>query len=191
MISSCCLSVCPTLIFVRRLMRSPYWLTVCMSVSPPLIIFLIFYAVCVVSKESRQLILPRTFFKFKLNTAAKAQSVEWLLCGLDDWWVSKGITFRSALGPTYFEYSFHQGWEGGIIQDVKLTTHLHLVWKLRMCRAIPPPPYIWMVWSLIKHRGNFTFTKYINRIVIITSKKLVYIFLWNSDFLPGQRPGTF
>jgi hypothetical protein len=41
---------------------------------------------------------------------------------------------------------------------VKLTTHLNLVPKSRMCRAIPPlPQYIFMVWCLVKHSDNFTF----------------------------------
>jgi len=45
---------------------------------------------------------------------------------------------------------------------VKLTTHLHLVPKLRMLGAIPPPQYVFMVlclmkryvmtWCLVKHR---------------------------------------
>jgi len=52
---------------------------------------------------------------------------------------------------------------------VKLTTHLHLVPRLRMYRSIPPLPqyvfiawssstrYVFTVWYLVKHRGNFSF----------------------------------
>jgi hypothetical protein len=30
---------------------------------------------------------------------------------------------------------------------------------LRMCGALPPlPPYVFMAWSTVKHRDNFTFT---------------------------------
>jgi hypothetical protein len=43
-------------------------------------------------------------------------------------------------------------------QGVKLTTHLHLVPRSRMCGAIPPlPQYVFMAWSLVKHRDSFTF----------------------------------
>jgi len=51
---------------------------------------------------------------------------------------------------------------------VKLTTHLHVVMRLRMCGAISPlPQYVFMVWCLIKqmmawylvkYRDKFTFT---------------------------------
>jgi hypothetical protein len=56
MISPCCLSLypLPPLIFVRGLMRS-----LCRLFAPPPNFF-VFYVVHVVSKESRQLILPRT-----------------------------------------------------------------------------------------------------------------------------------
>jgi len=36
---------------------------------------------------------------------------------------------------------------------VKLTTHVHLVPRLRMRGAIPPlPQYVFMTWRPIKHR---------------------------------------
>jgi hypothetical protein len=54
---------------------------------------------------------------------------------------------------------------------VKLTTHLHLVPKLRIRGAIPPFPhvsswrgahfstgYVFVAWYLVKHRDNFAFT---------------------------------
>jgi len=42
---------------------------------------------------------------------------------------------------------------------MKLTTHLHLAQRLRMCEAIPPlPQYSFMAWCLVKQRDNFTFT---------------------------------
>jgi hypothetical protein len=37
-----------------------------------------------------------------------------------------------------------------LLQSVKLTTHVHLLPRLRMRGAIPPPPDVLMVWSLIK-----------------------------------------
>jgi hypothetical protein len=40
---------------------------------------------------------------------------------------------------------------------VKLTTHLHLVLRSRMCGAAPPLlQYIFTVWCLVKHRNIFT-----------------------------------
>jgi hypothetical protein len=43
-------------------------------------------------------------------------------------------------------------------RGVKLTTHLHLVPRSRMCGAIPPlPHYVCMAWRLVKHMDNFTF----------------------------------
>jgi hypothetical protein len=45
---------------------------------------------------------------------------------------------------------------------VKLTTHLHLVPRLRKREAIPPlPQYVFMAWCLVKHRGNFIFPRLI------------------------------
>jgi hypothetical protein len=42
-----------------------------------------------------------------------------------------------------------------------ILVHYHLVPRSRMCGAIPPlPQYVFMVWCLVKHRGNFTFTFY-------------------------------
>jgi hypothetical protein len=41
---------------------------------------------------------------------------------------------------------------------MKLTTHLHLVPRLRKGGAIPPlPQWIFMVWCLVKYRYNLTF----------------------------------
>jgi hypothetical protein len=41
---------------------------------------------------------------------------------------------------------------------MKLTTHLHIVPRSRMCGAIPPfPQYVFLAWCLVKHRDNFTF----------------------------------
>jgi hypothetical protein len=39
---------------------------------------------------------------------------------------------------------------GGSGRDVKLTTHLHLVPRLRM--------YVFLAWCLVEHRNSFTFT---------------------------------
>jgi hypothetical protein len=42
-------------------------------------------------------------------------------------------------------------------RGVKLTTHLHLVPRSKMRRAIPPlPQYVFMAWFLVKHKVNFT-----------------------------------
>jgi len=31
--------------------------------------------------------------------------------------------------------------------------------EVKICGAIPPlPPYVFMAWCLVKHRGNFRFT---------------------------------
>jgi len=38
---------------------------------------------------------------------------------------------------------------------VKLTNYIHLVPWLRICESIPPD---YMVWYLVKYRGNFAFT---------------------------------
>jgi hypothetical protein len=43
-------------------------------------------------------------------------------------------------------------------RGVKLTTHLHLVPRLRMRGAVPPLfLYVFMVCCLVKHRDKFTF----------------------------------
>jgi hypothetical protein len=42
---------------------------------------------------------------------------------------------------------------------MKVTTHLHLVLRLRICGVIIPlPQYVFMAWCLVKHRDNFIFT---------------------------------
>jgi hypothetical protein len=50
---------------------------------------------------------------------------------------------------------------GGKWLGIKLTIHLHLVPRPRMCGAMPPlTQYIFMAWCLVKHRDNFIFTLY-------------------------------
>jgi hypothetical protein len=39
---------------------------------------------------------------------------------------------------------------------VKLTTHLHLLPRLRIFGAIPPSPIVFIAWCLIKYRDAFT-----------------------------------
>jgi hypothetical protein len=42
---------------------------------------------------------------------------------------------------------------------MKLTTHLHLVPRLRICGYILPlPQYVFMAWYFVQHRDNFNFT---------------------------------
>jgi hypothetical protein len=51
------------------------------------------------------------------------------------------------------------GCGGNTARGVKLTAHLLLVPRIRMCGAITPHPQcIFMEWYLLKHRDNFTFT---------------------------------
>jgi hypothetical protein len=71
------------------------------------------------------------------------------------------VASREALGPTPFCN------RGLFTRDVKLTTHLRLVPRLRMLGAIPPfLSYVFMAWPLVnhgslmarylvKHRDNF------------------------------------
>jgi hypothetical protein len=41
-------------------------------------------------------------------------------------------------------------------RDVKMTTHLHLVPRLRMRGDIPPfPQYVFMAWFLVNHMLSF------------------------------------
>jgi hypothetical protein len=79
--------------------------------------------------------------------------------GPDDY--SFRTTFRLALGSTqpatlWVPGAFSLGLKR---TSMKLTTHLHLAQRLRMCEAIPPlPQYSFMAWCLVKQRDNFTFT---------------------------------
>jgi len=43
----------------------------------------------------------------------------------------------------------YQQFGGPCCWGVKLTTHLHLVPRLRMCQAIHPFPHVFMVWCLV------------------------------------------
>jgi hypothetical protein len=49
---------------------------------------------------------------------------------------------------------------GGVVWSIKLTTHVHLLPKLRMHGAVVYLrfSYIFMTWRLIKQRDSFTFT---------------------------------
>jgi hypothetical protein len=66
-------------------------------------------------------------------------------------------------GPHSLQSNGYQGlfpWElSG--QNVKLTTHLHLVLRSRMCGAIPPlPQYTFIAWCSIKAHGQFDLLPY-------------------------------
>jgi hypothetical protein len=63
---------------------------------------------------------------------------------------------------------------------MKLTTHLHVVPRLRMCVATPPIPHIgsWCGASFIKHRANFTFT--------LEAQSQFLMFIYKYKILPKQ-----
>jgi hypothetical protein len=42
-----------------------------------------------------------------------------------------------------------------------------------MCGAIPPLPYVFTAWCLIKHRGKFNFGLHLNNTVGTVSEKVV------------------
>jgi hypothetical protein len=49
-----------------------------------------------------------------------------------------------------------------------MTTHLHLVFSLRMRRVISPlPPYVCMAGCLFKHRDNFNFYSYLRSFLLV------------------------
>jgi hypothetical protein len=53
-------------------------------------------------------------------------------------------------------------YRGKAAGNLKLTTYLHLAQRLRMRGSITPlPQYVFMAWCLVKHRDNFTFSKFI------------------------------
>jgi hypothetical protein len=54
--------------------------------------------------------------------------------------------------------SFTPGYRG---RGPNLTTHLHIVLRLRMCGAVSPlPQYIFMAWYLVRGSENFTLVRY-------------------------------
>jgi len=60
-------------------------------------------------------------------------------------------------------------------RGVKLTTHLHLVPRSRMCGILPPfPQYVLMAWCLVKHRDNFTLSWCMSCTCNVTSHDLSY-----------------
>jgi len=66
---------------------------------------------------------------------------------------------RPALAPTPIQWVLEAltPWKSG--RGVKLTTHFHVVPRLRIRAAITLlPQYVFMAWCLVKHRDNFTFT---------------------------------
>jgi hypothetical protein len=77
-------------------------------------------------------------------------------------------------GPPSFLSNGYRGlslW-GLSCQGVKLTTHHHVVQRLRMSGAIPPlPNYVFMVWCLYENGDIFTFT-FVNCISYTASNEL-------------------
>jgi hypothetical protein len=61
-----------------------------------------------------------------------------------------------------FSLPFNVYWRlfncGQSIRGVNLTTHFHVVKRLRIRGVIPPPPHAFTAWCLIKHRDNLIFT---------------------------------
>jgi hypothetical protein len=84
------------------------------------------------------------------------------------WWHKLFLLSESQSSPLHPDHfgslpsPLSSGYWGLLSQEVKelvmkLTTHLHLVLRLRMCGAIPPlPQYVSMLCYLVKHRKNFT-----------------------------------
>jgi len=61
---------------------------------------------------------------------------------------------------------------------VKLTTHLHLVQRLRMRGAIPLlPPYVFIAWCLVEHRDSSTFTFTLNKICTPMFRSKIYMYI--------------
>jgi hypothetical protein len=61
---------------------------------------------------------------------------------------------RPALGPTQPPVQWVLE---ALSPGIKLTTHLNIVPRLRICGAVPPFSHVFMAWCLVKHRDNFTF----------------------------------
>jgi hypothetical protein len=69
--------------------------------------------------------------------------------------------FRPALGPTQPPIQRVPGALSlGAKRPVRLTTHLHLVSRSSEWSYTSTPQYVSMVWCLVKHRKNFTFTSW-------------------------------
>jgi hypothetical protein len=65
-------------------------------------------------------------------------------------------SIRQAVGPTH---PLDQCVPGTLPPGVKLTTHLHVMLRLRLHGAIHPLPlYVFMAWCLIKQSDKFVFT---------------------------------
>jgi hypothetical protein len=73
------------------------------------------------------------------------------------------FSFAAASGPTRAHTAPYQMGTRGSFPGVKrpdryLTTHLHLVPRLRIRGAISAlTQYVFMAWCIIKHRDKFTF----------------------------------
>jgi hypothetical protein len=86
----------------------------------------------------------------------------------------------------YHTTTLHNGTTQGYSSwSVKLTTHFHLVLRLRMSEAIPQfSTYVFMPWCLVKNGDNFTFT-----FLHVCNPTLKYMWLLDWCFLVSWSLG--
>jgi len=65
-------------------------------------------------------------------------------------------------GPPTYQMDAGSPFLGVKRPGVKLTTHIHLVLRLKHVELYLHPSYVFMAWCLVKHRDNFTFTLPVN-----------------------------
>jgi hypothetical protein len=66
---------------------------------------------------------------------------------------------------------------------VRLTTHLHLVPRLRKHGVVPPlPQYVFMVWCVVKHRDVYLYLSTCGMVFILSMKFQLSLSLGNADF---------
>jgi len=78
---------------------------------------------------------------------------------------------------------------------MKLITHLHLVLRSKMCRAISPiPPYVFMVWCSVKAQGQlyllpFYLCKDLSSFMSESNETVIVLHenIWNTFKNPGDK----